>query len=141
MEPMEPASPRPPMTAAGLLARERERYERVTPEQAIVEREAGALLVDTRSADAIGREGAIPGAHRVPLSVLPWRMDPASPWSDPTLADRGSRVIVLCQDGFSSSLAVGWLLDLGFERATDVEGGVRAWIEAGLPVEPVEAGP
>ncbi|HLA16574.1 MAG TPA: rhodanese-like domain-containing protein [Candidatus Limnocylindrales bacterium] len=125
----------PSMTAADLLAKARARYERVTPAQALAEQLRGALLVDTRSADAIRADGLVPGAHRVSLSTLPWRVDPAGPWSDAALADRDARLIVLCQDGYSSSLAVEWLLDLGFARATDMEGGVTAWIEAGLPIE------
>jgi rhodanese-related sulfurtransferase len=123
------------MTAADLLERARARYERLSPAQAFVEGRNGAVLVDTRSDDAIRRDGAIPGACRVPLSVLPWRMDPAGPWADPELADRSARIVVICQDGYSSSLAVGWLLDMGFRHATDVSGGVTAWAEAGLPLE------
>jgi rhodanese-related sulfurtransferase len=124
-------------TADDLLARVRARFVRLTPDQALAEQAEGALLVDTRAADAIRRVGAIPGARQVPLSVLPWRVDPACAWADPVLADRALRLVVLCEDGFSSTLAVGWLLDLGFARATDVEGGVTAWVAAGLPIQPL----
>jgi rhodanese-related sulfurtransferase len=123
-----------PLSADELLARVRARYARLTPAAALAEQADGAILIDTRSGDAIHRDGWIPGAHPIALSVLPWRADPTCEWADPRLGDRSSRIIVLCQDGFSSSLAVGWLLDLGFEQATDVEGGVSAWIATGLPI-------
>jgi rhodanese-related sulfurtransferase len=124
-----------PLSAVEMLARVRDRYARLTPAAALAEQAEGAILIDTRSGDAIRRDGSIPGALAIPLSVLPWRADQTCDWADPRLADRKGRLIVLCQDGFSSTLAVGWLLDLGFERATDVEGGVAAWIASGLPVE------
>jgi rhodanese-related sulfurtransferase len=126
-------SPREAMTADDLLVRVRRRYRRMTPAQALAEQAAGAILVDTRSAEAVRRDGMIPGAVHVPLSVLPWRVDPACPWAEPALADRSASLVLLCQDGYSSSLAVGWLLDMGFAHATDVDGGVTAWIAAGLP--------
>jgi rhodanese-related sulfurtransferase len=129
-----------PLSVDELVARVRTRYARLTPAAALAEQVEGAILIDTRTGDAIRRDGSIPGAHQIALSVLPWRADPTCEWADPRLGDRTGRLIVLCQDGFSSSLAVGWLLDLGFGRATDVEGGVTAWIATGLPVERVGDG-
>jgi rhodanese-related sulfurtransferase len=128
-------------TAAELLVAARARYQRLTPAQALEAVRAGALLVDTRSADARRRDGIIPDARHIPLSVLPWRLDPSSPFRDRALTDGtpdsvlARQVIVFCDHGFSSSLATGWLLDLGYRDATDIDGGFEAWQSAGLPVE------
>lgn len=128
-------------TAADLLAAARSRYRRLSPSEALEAFLAGSVLIDTRSADARARDGIIPGAHHIPLSVLPWRLDPESPFRDRMLTDGASeavlarRVIVVCDHGFSSSLATGWLLELGYREATDVEGGFAGWRDAGLPVE------
>lgn len=121
-------------TVGDLLESARASLDRVTPAEAAAEQAAGALLVDTRCADARTAEGAIPGAVPVPLSVLFWRLDPTSASADPRLADRSRRVILVCAHGYSSSLAARTLRDLGFERATDVIGGFEAWEAAGLPV-------
>ena len=71
----------------------------------------------------------------MPLSVLYWRLDPASGFDDPRLSDPARHVVLLCADGYSSSLAAATLQDLGFARATDVVGGVTGWKAAGLPLE------
>jgi len=113
-------------TIDSLLAEARAGLERLTPEQALVAVEDGALLVETRSLDEQhGQGGAIPGALHHPLSVVLWRMDELP---------RDTRVILICREGYSSSLAAAHLQQLGFRDATDVEGGVDAWIAAGLPV-------
>ncbi len=70
-----------------------------------------------------------------PLSVLYWRLDPTPGHDDRHLSDRDRRVILVCADGYSSSLAAATLRDLGFSRATDLVGGFNAWVAAGLPVE------
>jgi rhodanese-related sulfurtransferase len=133
-------------TAADLLAAVRARYRRLAPAQAFAAVRAGSLLVDTRSADARRRDGIIPGARHIPLSVLPWRLDPRSPFRDRALTDGAPdrvlarQVIVFCDHGYSSSLATGWLLDLGYREATDIAGGFEAWKSAGLPVEMDAAG-
>jgi rhodanese-related sulfurtransferase len=72
------------------------------------------------------------------LNVLEWHADPASRWRDPEFADHDVRVILICQEGYSSSLAASRLLDLGLHRTTDVAGGVDAWRDAGLPLEALE---
>jgi len=118
-----------------LLARSRARLDRLMPEAALAEQAAGALIVDTRCAEARAEHGTIPGSVHVPLSVLYWRLDPTSGYDDPSLSGRDRRVIVVCADGYSSSLAAATLRDLGFDRATDLDGGFNAWRAAGLPVE------
>jgi rhodanese-related sulfurtransferase len=96
---------------------------------------AGALLIDTRSPDQVDEHGSIPGSVRLPLSVLEWRMDPASPHRDPTVGGLDGQIVLICAHGNSSSLAARRLQELGFESATDVVGGFEAWTKAGLPVE------
>lgn len=122
-------------TINDLLEEARTRLDRVAPEAALGETEAGAILVDTRCAEARRDHGVIPGSIHVPLSVLYWRLDPMSGHSDPRIADRSRRIIVVCADGYSSSLAAATLRDLGFERATDLDGGFNGWVAAGLPIE------
>ena len=117
------------------------RYRRLEPAEALEASRRGAVLVDVRSEDERADQGvAIPEALRFPLSVVFWRLDPASPWRGVDL-DLDTEVIVLCRHGYSSVLAAALLRELGFSRASDVVGGVEAWLEAGCPVEadcPVE---
>jgi rhodanese-related sulfurtransferase len=124
-------------TVHDLLKDARARIDRVTPAQALsaVEQD-GALLVDIRSEHQRSRDGAIPGAIFHPRNVLEWRMDPASGHSDPAVGGLDRRVIVVCDEGYQSSLAAAMLRDLGFERAADLQGGFQAWRASGLPVEP-----
>jgi rhodanese-related sulfurtransferase len=112
------------------------RLRRLGPAEAEAARREGAILIDTRCADQRRERGIIPGSVHVPLSVLLWRLDPASGLDDPRLSDPTRQVVLLCADGYSSSLAAATLQDLGFEGATDVVGGVAAWAAAGLPLEP-----
>jgi rhodanese-related sulfurtransferase len=125
-------------TIDDLLAAARVRLRRLDPEQAQEAVRAGAVLLDIRSEVARERDGVIPGAAFHRRSVLEWRLDPDSGYSDPALADPGLHVILVCEEGYSSSLAAATLQDLGFSRATDLIGGFEAWRDAGLPVE---AGP
>ena len=116
------------------LERARRRFKRLTPEEAAAEQAAGALLVDTRTSEQRTRDGAIPGATVIDRTVLEWRLDPTSPDRIPEATDTKIRVIVVCNEGFSSSLAAASLKDLGLVNATDVIGGFQAWKAAGLPV-------
>jgi len=118
-----------------LLEKARLRLERVTAEEAAAEHRAGALLVDTRTAEQRSRDGGIPGALRIERTVLEWRLDPSSPSCIAEAKDHAVRVIVICAEGFSSSLAAASLQDLGLINATDVIGGFEAWKAAGLPIE------
>ncbi len=123
-------------TIVAHLADARARIERLDPHGAREAAEAGALLVDTRSSDDRRATGIIPGSVHVPLSVLFWRLDPASEAPDPALADPERRVILVCAHGYSSSLAAATLRDLGYARAGDLAGGFDAWRAAGLPIDP-----
>jgi len=117
-----------------LLERARLRLRRITPEQAAVEQTAGALLIDTRTIAQRSRDGAIPGALIIDRTVLEWRLDPASSSRLNEAVDNNIRVILICAEGYSSSLAAASLQDLGLVNATDVIGGFKAWKDSGLPV-------
>jgi rhodanese-related sulfurtransferase len=112
----------------------RRRYRQLSAVEANRECARGALIVDTRCADQRRSHGSIPGAIHVPLSVLPWRADPESGHDDPRISAADRLLILVCQDGYSSTLAVATLLDMGRDRVTDVAGGFVAWATAGLPV-------
>ena len=116
------------------LASARRRFTRLTAEQANTERAAGALLVDTRTESQRRAEGDIPGALVIDRTVLEWRLDPTSASHIAEATDHQVRVIVLCAQGYSSSLAAASLLDLGLVNATDVIGGFEAWETARLPI-------
>lgn len=126
------------MTAEQLLDEARERLQRLTPERADAAARGGALLIDIRSELQRARDGAIPGSRFVARNVLEWRCDPASPWHDPAVTDARARVILICNEGYQSSLAAATLQQLGLVNATDVIGGFQAWKAAGLPVRPLK---
>lgn len=126
-------------TIEGLLDAARARIRRYTAAEAREAHAAGALVVDTRAVDDRRATGVIPGSVHVPLSVLPWRLDPASPWRNPALASPEREVIVVCAQGYSSSLTAALLRELGFDRAGDLVGGFDGWAAAGLAVLPAPA--
>jgi rhodanese-related sulfurtransferase/ribosomal protein S18 acetylase RimI-like enzyme len=126
----------PTRSADQLLSDSRVGAERLTPEQAHRElRDGDAILVDHRTLEQRREHGDVPGATRMSMTVVPWRLDPASPWKIPEVTDHDARVIVLCQEGYSSSLSAAWLREIGMRRVADVEGGFDAWVAAGLPIE------
>ena len=112
----------------------RSRIERVEPGEVMARVAAGALLVDTRPVEQRERDGEVPGAVVVDRNVLEWRLDPASPWRLPEVTGYDLEVIVLCNQGYSSSLVADTLRSLGLRRAVDVVGGFEAWVALGLPV-------
>ncbi len=125
-----------PLSVDELLERARSQLERLDPAQAAQAlAEGDAVLVDIRPDANRAAEGAVPGAHVVERNVLEWRCDPRSPWRDPELAQPERRLIVMCNEGYQSSLAAAVLQELGLPRATDLVGGFRAWKVAGLTVE------
>jgi rhodanese-related sulfurtransferase len=93
----------------------------------------GATLVDIRSDSQRAAHGIVAEARRISRNELEWRVDPSSPWRDPEIAIPGHRVILLCHEGYQSSLAAATLRDFGID-ATDVIDGFTAWRRAGLPV-------
>jgi rhodanese-related sulfurtransferase len=116
-----------------LLREARATIERFEPGDASAAAQEGALIVDTR----VDRSaGVVPGSLHVPLSVLQWRVDPESAWRNPHVGGLDTRLILICDQGESSSLAAASLRELGFTRVGDVVGGFEAWAAAGLPVAP-----
>ena len=122
-------------TVNDLLAASRSRIERLEPRAALAAARDGAIVIDTRCAEQRRESGIIPGSVHVPLSVLYWRLDHASGFEDPSLTDRDRQVILVCAHGYSSSIAEATLRDLGFARASDIDGGFEAWQAAGLAIE------
>jgi rhodanese-related sulfurtransferase len=124
------------MTAAvdRLLDRARTRLRRLDPAAAAAVVAGGGLLVDIRPAAQRQEEGEVPGALVVERNVLEWRLDPTSPHRLAQVRGHDQPVVILCSEGYTSSLAAAALHDLGLHRATDVVGGYHAWARAGLPV-------
>jgi rhodanese-related sulfurtransferase len=120
-------------TIDDLLTEARARLVRVAPREAAARVADGALLVDIRPAAQRAREGEVPGSLIVERNVLEWRFDPASAARLPQATGYDVDVIVLCSEGYTSSLAADALRSLGLHRATDVVGGFHAWAAAGLP--------
>ena len=124
------------MTGPGIdrvLAAARQGVVRLSAQEAAAAVGRGALLVDTRTEVQRREAGEIPGAVVIDRTVLEWRLDPASPDAIPEATSLDVQVVVLCRQGYSSSLAAASLRAIGLHRATDVVGGVEAWRAAGLP--------
>ncbi|QZY29994.1 rhodanese-like domain-containing protein [Nocardioides coralli] len=120
-----------------LLARARARLDRVTVAGLAAEVAAGAVVVDVRPLEQRQRDGALPGAIVVDRNVLEWRLDPGSPFRLAVATSADVRYVLVCNEGYGSSLAAATLQDLGLGRATDLVGGYQAWLAAGS----VTAGP
>ena len=114
------------VTVNQLLANAREKLERISPEQAFAEQQDGALIVDIRPQAQRERSGEVPGALVIERNVLEWRADPTSDARIPEAVDDDVEWIVLCSEGYTSSLAAAALQDLGLHKATDVIGGYHA---------------
>ena len=116
------------------LAASRLGSRRVTAVQAMAAAKAGALLVDTRTELQRQEQGELPGALVIDRTVLEWRLDPACEARIPEAVGYDIDIIVVCRQGYSFSLAAASLRAIGLRRATDLIGGVEAWIAAGLPL-------
>jgi len=132
-----PAHPTPGSGPASrvdaMLARARAGLRRLDAPDAAAAVAAGALLVDIRPAAQRAAEGDIPAALVIERNVLEWRLDPTSDARLPVATGDDLFVIVICSEGYTSSLAAAALRELGLHRATDVIGGYHAWAAAGLP--------
>jgi rhodanese-related sulfurtransferase len=126
--PSERRAPTGRRTIDEVVQSARGRIARLTPTQAKNDWHAGAVVVDIRPAAQREAHGALPGATVIERNVLEWRFDPASDTRLP-IADYDLQVIVICQEGYTSSLAAASLQDLEIHRATDVIGGYAAWRE------------
>ncbi|MGN9761185.1 rhodanese-like domain-containing protein [Streptomyces sp. SD31] len=126
-----------PLGIDELLERVRAGYTRTGPREAYEAAQAGeALLVDIRYAALRERDGLIPGALVVERNELEWRLDPQGSHRAPEATSHDLRVVVICNEGYASSLAAESLRRLGLHRATDLVGGFQAWRAEGLPVSP-----
>ncbi len=121
-------------TIGELLSAARARLERLDPHAAHAAMKAGAVLVDIRSEHQREEDGVVPDALFIARNVLEWRCAPASQWRHERIAP-ADRLILMCDEGYQSSLAAATLRDLGAD-ATDLIGGFRAWRAAALPVRP-----
>jgi len=124
---------------AEILTLARDRLARVRPREAHAEQAAGAVLIDIRPAWQRAADGEVPGSWIIERNHLEWRLDPASDARLPWVTGYDHRIIVFCQEGYTSSLAAAALLDLGLARATDIIGGQREWAAEGLPNVPAAA--
>ena len=130
---LAPARPGGARSIDDLLSAARARITRVGPLEAAARVAAGAVLVDIRPAAQRAREGEVPGSLIVERNVLEWRFDPVSDARLPEATGYDVDVIVICSEGYTSSLAADALRSLGLHRATDVVGGYHAWVAVGLP--------
>jgi rhodanese-related sulfurtransferase len=126
---------REPLDIDALLERVRQGYIRIAPREAYEAARTGdALLVDIRYAALRERDGLIPGALVIERNELEWRLDPRGSHRVPEATGHDVRAVVVCNEGYASSLAAESLHRLGLRRATDLIGGFQAWRAAGLPV-------
>ena len=118
-----------------VLEQARRRLHRLDPTAAQSAMRDGAILVDTRPQAQRQAQGSVPGALLVERNVLEWRFDPRSDARLPEATGYDLQLIIMCSEGYSSSLAAASLQDLGLRNATDLAGGFVAWAKAGLPVQ------
>ena len=125
-----------------LLDEARSALERVAPAELAELMDSGSgdggrlRVIDIRPRDDRERTGVIEGSEHIGQLVLEWRLDPDSGASEGTAADLDDHLVIVCNQGYSSSLAAAQLQELGFARATDLDGGIEGWIGNGLPVVP-----
>jgi ectoine hydroxylase-related dioxygenase (phytanoyl-CoA dioxygenase family)/rhodanese-related sulfurtransferase len=135
-------APAPRTTVDEMLAEARQRIRRYKPVELAAETEPGSghgsdgppLVIDIRDRDDRERTGMIPGSVSIPLIVLQWRCDPSADNAHPAVESFDQRVVTVCNEGYTSSLAAASLRRLGFTQAADLEGGVKGWAAAGLPI-------
>ena len=119
------------------LDRARERLDRVEAEQAADALANGAVIVDIRIEAQQRADGMVPGAIAVNRNELEWLADPHAEWFDPRITNRSGPLIIMCAEGYASSLAAVTMQELGVADATDMVDGFKGWREAGLPTEPL----
>lgn len=121
--------------AADLVAEAKSRVENLDPDAVERELEGGdAVLVDIRDAPELEENGRIPGAIHIPRGMLEFRADDTSPYHQPPLGP-SKRVILHCASGGRSALAAQTLQEMGYENVSHLDGGFKAWKEAGKPTE------
>lgn len=121
-------------TVEDLLAEAQAQLDRLAPVAAKATAETGDLLIDIRPSDQRRHDGLVPGAAVVDRNVLEWRLDPGGDHRNPALARTDRRIVLICNEGYQSSLAAVTLLRFGLD-ATDVIDGVQGWMATGLPLD------
>ena len=116
-----------------ILANTQESITRLTPQEAYIAQENGSIIIDTRDSADQSTEGIVPQAKSITRNTLEWRCDPEAELPDPLLAQLDKKLIIMCNDRYSSSLAVKSLMDIGRQDVSDIIGGYRAWNNYGLP--------
>lgn len=111
-----------------ILAAARARLDRVAPNDLERERLSGAVIVDIRPVEQRARDGALPGAIVIDRNVLEWRLDPSCEHHLTDITGHDTRIVIVCNEGYSSSLAAALLHDIGLNHATDLIGGFQAWL-------------
>jgi rhodanese-related sulfurtransferase len=111
-----------------ILTHARARLDRVAPEDLKREPLNGAVTIDTRPVEQRARDGELPGAIVIDRNVLEWRLDPSCDHRIPDVTGHDTRTVIVCNEGYSSSLAAALLHDIGLDRATDLIGGYQAWL-------------
>jgi rhodanese-related sulfurtransferase len=124
-----------PASVDKLLERARARLRRLTAIQAAGATECGGIIVDIRAEHQRRRDGLVPFAVFIERNVLEWRADPGCPWYDRRLHGRTGPLILMCAEGYQSSLAAATLQQMGIVDATDLIDGFDGWRAAGLPVQ------
>ena len=134
---LEPVVSEPPRCAIEeLLVRARVGLDRVAAADLAAEVAAGAVVIDIRPVEQRDRDGVLPGALVVDRNVLEWRLDPTSPDRLPVATGADIRFVLVCHEGYSSSLAAATLREIGLTRATDLIGGFHAWSALALTATP-----
>jgi rhodanese-related sulfurtransferase len=123
----------------GVLDAARGRLRRLAADEVPAALERGALLVDIRPQAQRAREGEVPAALVIERNVLEWRCDPTSDARLPQAIGEDVEWVILCSEGYTSSLAAAALQDLGLHRATDVVGGYHAMAAAGVLADLAES--
>ena len=120
---------------ATMVAEAKAQAEALSPDQVTEEAKTGALLVDLREPEERVAQGTVPGAVFAPRGMLEFWADPDSPYHRAEF-DPSRRLVLYCASGGRSALAVTTLAEMGYDDVAHLEGGLKAWKEAGLPVEP-----
>ena len=126
------------MTVDQLLDAARARLDRLEPAAAHRAALEGARLIDIRSESQLARDGMLPDALIIPRNVVEWRLDPRGAYRHPYAPTPEDWTIVVCDEGYQSSLVAATLKDMGLTYATDLIGGFRAWRASDLPVIPFD---
>jgi rhodanese-related sulfurtransferase len=124
------------VTVDELLEEARSGLQRLSPDETFdALRRGDVVVIDIRERDRREHDGRVPGAIEIDRNVLEWRCAPQSEWRDERVSDPELVLVLMCNEGYQSSLAAASLQRLGLRHATDMDGGFQRWLAEGLPVE------